>query len=102
MVGKYAYICYSNVDLKAASPDKTKALFAKEDELAEKNGVEIVVEDRAYEIRRCRGLERSNFGKMGFYHIFDQYGRDLTGPARFRHLRQAVEWLFSRLTWNAE
>ena len=43
MVGKYAYICYSNVDLKAASPDKMKALFAKEDELAEKNGVEIVL-----------------------------------------------------------
>jgi hypothetical protein len=66
------------------------------------NGMEIVIEDRAYEIRRCRGLERGNFNKMGFYHIFDQDGRDVTGPARFRHLRQAVERLFSRVKWNAE
>ena len=43
MTGKYAYVCYCDVDLHAASPDKMKALFAKEDELAKKNGVEIVL-----------------------------------------------------------
>jgi len=43
MAGKYAYICFCDVDLHAASPDKMKALFAKEDELAEKNDVEIVL-----------------------------------------------------------
>ena len=43
MAGKYSYICYCDVDIRAASPDKMKALFAKEDELAKKNGVEIVL-----------------------------------------------------------
>ena len=43
MAGKYAYVCYCDVDPRATSPDKMKALFANEDELAKKNGVEIVL-----------------------------------------------------------
>jgi hypothetical protein len=43
MTGKYSYICYCDVDTRAASPDKMRALFAKEDELAKKYGVEIVL-----------------------------------------------------------
>ena len=43
MAGKYTYICYCDVDTRAASADDMKALFAKEDELAKKNGVEIVL-----------------------------------------------------------
>jgi hypothetical protein len=43
MAGKYSYICYCDVDTRAASPDKIKALFAKEDELAKKHDIEIVL-----------------------------------------------------------
>lgn len=61
-----------------------------------------MIEDKEYQIRRCRGLERGNFGRMGFYHVFDENGKDLTDLARFRYLRQAAEWLVSRLKWNSQ
>jgi len=45
MAGKYTYICYCDVSPEgnAASADELKEFFAKEDELAKKHGVEILV-----------------------------------------------------------
>ena len=45
MPGKYTYICYCDLSPEgnAASADEWKEFFAKEDELAEKHGVEIAV-----------------------------------------------------------
>jgi len=45
MAGKYTYICYCSVSPEgnAASADEWKEFFAKEDELAEKHGVEIAI-----------------------------------------------------------
>ena len=45
MAGKYTYICYCNSSPEgnAASAEEMKEFFAKEDELAKKNGVEIVL-----------------------------------------------------------
>jgi hypothetical protein len=67
-----------------------------------RSGMEILIEDNAYQIRRCRGLDHGNFGRMDFYHIFDENGKDLTGQARFRYLRQVAEWLVSRLKWKSQ
>lgn len=45
MTGKYTYICFCDLSPEgnAASEDEWKELFAKEDKLAKKNGVEIVI-----------------------------------------------------------
>jgi hypothetical protein len=45
MAGKYTYICYCDLSPEgnAASTDEWKKFLAKEDELAEKHGVEIVL-----------------------------------------------------------
>jgi len=45
MAGKYTYICYCDLSPEgnAASTAEWKEFFAKEDELAEKHGVEVAV-----------------------------------------------------------
>ena len=43
MAGKYTYICYCNPSPEGMALDEWKEFFAKEDELAEKHGVEIDV-----------------------------------------------------------